>query len=417
MSANPARSRTQRALQFIGAAVVVVGIVGVAVAAFALSYDAIRSVGIAANIRESWAWMLPVSIDGAMAVATVAVLLLKHLRKPTGWPWFVAAVGFVVSAGCNALHAQLHGGRKPLPDEFAVAVSVVPPLMLLLSVELLAVLTKTLGMRGSEQSTEQKTEQKAEQVPAGGPNRSPRTGEQTALLVPPVRPDRGRADLSARTEQVASRNLTAGIEQVPDRNLFARPEPVEQTRSDARTGLAEQANRPEPARPVSSLPTGSEQARDLPEQTEQIAEQAGPVAEQTGGHARGQNAEQVELLGGEQTEQTDGGRTGQSEQVDTEQTEQTEQVGSEQTEEQTEQTGGQNGEQRTEQVDERPRPDDELIAILREQAAEQIADRSLSRYRVEKLTGASSRQAGRLLDVVLTAEQSSGQTALAAASR
>lgn len=342
-------TRTQRTLAVIGAAIVVAGTVAVSVAAFTLSYDAIRSVGVAANIRPSWAWMLPVSVDGAMAVATVAVLLLRHVGRRTAYPWLVVAIGFVVSAGCNALHASLGGGRELLPAGFAVAVSVVPPLMLLLSIELLAVLTKALGLRDGEQVPGQTGGQTA--------NSPARTGEQVNLPAPPVRPDSPRTDAPAWREQTANRLL---------------PAPAEQARTEALPAHSEQVDRPEPVRPRPAPDPRREHARDLREQAEQNGEQA-----------PGQAPEQV---------REQAARTG-------------EQVGGGQTEQAPEQRGEQVGEQTGEQVEERPRPDDELIAVLRERAAEQIADRSLTRYRVEKITGASGRQAGRLLDAVLSAEQ------------
>lgn len=54
-----------------------------------------------------------------------------------------------------------------------------------------------------------------------------------------------------------------------------------------------------------------------------------------------------------------------------------------------------------------PRTDAELLAELR---AQDLDLSTLTRYRVEKLTGAASRQAQRLLDVLLTAPEQTAQT-------
>lgn len=321
MSAPAKQSRARRALAYIGAAVVVVGTLGVAVAAFTLSYDAIRSVGIAANTRPSWAWMLPVSIDGAMGVATVAVLLLKQLGRSTWYPWVVVATGVLVSAGCNGLHAGGSGGEVELPGDSARAVGVIPPLMLALSVHLLAVLVKALS--GGQ----------------AGPDSDLSAPEQVAPTTFVTQADSPRTGAPEQTGQVP---------------LSAPPPAL----SASRTGRTEQASVVEPVRKPAPRPVRTEQVADLPGPTEQ-------VGEQTGEQDPGQDGEQTEV---------------------------------------------------------RRRPDAELIALVREQAAEQIADGTLKRYRVEQLTGAHGRQANRVLSAVMsgseqTTEQTTEQTELAGASR
>ncbi len=128
------------ALGILAGAIATIGTVSVAVAGFALSYDAIRAVGIAAHIRESWAWLLPVSVDGAMAVATVAAVVLRHATGRTPrYPWFVVIAGAAISIVCNGLHAT-----GTLLDNASVrfAVSSIPPIMLALSIHLLVVLVE-----------------------------------------------------------------------------------------------------------------------------------------------------------------------------------------------------------------------------------------------------------------------------------
>jgi hypothetical protein len=329
VSAPAGVSRARRALAFIGAVVVVAGTLAVAVAAFTLSYDAIRSVGIAANTRASWAWMLPVSIDGAMGVATVAVLLLKQLGRSTWYPWVVVATGVLVSAGCNGLHAGGEGGHLELPGQSARAVGVIPPLMLALSVHLLAVLVKALS--GSEQTRPNSD------LPA------PVEAEQAPLSAPLPPPIVARTGVTEQTGQFG-----------PDRSLDTGQNRVSTGVDTPRTGRTEQAPAAEPVRRPSPRPERTEHAPDLRGHAEQVAP----------------------LQAGQET-----GRD-------------------------------------SEQTEERPRPDDELITLVREQAAEQIADGTLKRYRVEKITGASARQANRVLDAVMSdREQDTEQTELAGASR
>ncbi|GAA3251284.1 DUF2637 domain-containing protein [Dactylosporangium siamense] len=325
MSAEPKVPRTRRALAVIGACVVVAGTLAVTVAAFTLSYDAIRSVGIAANTRPTWAWMLPVSIDGAMGVATVAVLLLKQLGRSTWYPWVVVAVGVLVSGGCNALHAGGRDGRVDLADDWARAVGVIPPIMLALSVHLLAVLVKELS--GSERAE---------------PGRSlPGTDDAEQSLAPTATPATnsmlpGTPEQTEQTEQ--TRTTT-----VPDRGLNEPSAPAcngQAARTEQMPTVATTQDRPRQA-------TRTEQTIDLGKQNRRLAKR-------TEGQGPGQDS---------------GQRTKRSR-----------------------------------------NNDEELIALVLTDAAEKVADGSLGRYDVEKLTGASMRQANRVLDAVRSRTEQTEQT-------
>ncbi len=126
------------ALGILAGTVAAAGTVAVAVAGFTLSYDAIRTVGISAHIRPGWAWLLPVSVDGAMAVATVAAVVVRQMTDRTAWyPWLVVVTGALISIACNGLHAT---GQLLDNDVVRFAVSAIPALMLTLSVHLLVTL-------------------------------------------------------------------------------------------------------------------------------------------------------------------------------------------------------------------------------------------------------------------------------------
>jgi hypothetical protein len=127
------------ALGVLAGGVAAVGTLAVAVAGFTLSYDAIRKVGIAAGIRPDWAWLLPVSIDGAMAVATVTAVVMQRMDRRAWYPWMVVIVGAAISIVCNGVHARMRDAIA-LDDWTAMAVSAIPALMLTLSVHLLVVL-------------------------------------------------------------------------------------------------------------------------------------------------------------------------------------------------------------------------------------------------------------------------------------
>jgi hypothetical protein len=137
---------TATALGVLAGLVATAGTLAVAVAGFTLSYDAIRRVGIAAGVRADWAWLLPVSIDGAMAVATVTAVVLRRMDRAAWYPWAVVLAGSGISIACNAVHARMRDAIA-LDDRTAMAVSAIPALMLALSVHLLVVLVDAAARR------------------------------------------------------------------------------------------------------------------------------------------------------------------------------------------------------------------------------------------------------------------------------
>lgn len=149
-----ARTRTSRLLSAVAGTVAVAGILGVVVAAFALSFDAIRAVAVAAHIRASIAWLFPVAVDGAMSVATVCAVVLRARGRSAAYPWAVVLFGAAVSVIANGLHAWVDGGSVALPAPWAVALSSVPPLLLALSIHLLIVLALSVSDSDTSASTE-----------------------------------------------------------------------------------------------------------------------------------------------------------------------------------------------------------------------------------------------------------------------
>lgn len=136
------------ALGIVAGIVATAGTIAVAVAGFALSFDAITSVARASHIRADIAWMYPVTVDGSMAVATVVAVVLHRMRQPVWYPWLVVIWGVAVSIGCNGLHAY-QGGSGTLPPAWAVVVSAVPAANLALSVHLLVTLVEAVARRAS----------------------------------------------------------------------------------------------------------------------------------------------------------------------------------------------------------------------------------------------------------------------------
>lgn len=145
-----ARPWTQLALGITAGTIASLGIIGVTSGGFALSFDAIRTVARAAHINTHLDWMLPVTIDGAMAVASVTAIVMKRMGGQPWYPWVVVIANVLISVGCNALHAYQGGGEKPLPGGWAMAVSAIPAVNLALSLHLAIELVMAIMKRGEK---------------------------------------------------------------------------------------------------------------------------------------------------------------------------------------------------------------------------------------------------------------------------
>lgn len=176
------------------------GTLAVAVAGFTLSYDAIRKVGVAAGVRVDWAWLLPVSIDGAMAVATVTAVVMSRMGRRNWYPWAVVIVGASISIACNAVHAQMRDAIQ-LGDETAMAVSAIPAVMLALSVHLLVVLIDAAAraLSGEDETRDSVTE--PVEIPAVTPAA---LGVPEPIVAAPRR-TAGRPSGAAKVARVAAR--------------------------------------------------------------------------------------------------------------------------------------------------------------------------------------------------------------------
>ncbi|MGX1762647.1 DUF2637 domain-containing protein [Streptomyces lydicus] len=116
-------------------AVVIITVIGVA--AFVLSFAALRDLAILANTPKRWAWLFPVIVDGTIIQATVGALVLAK-SKERRWFLWVLAVGAVVSVAGNSLHAVAAG--RILPGWAAALVAAIAPISLLVDTHGLAVL-------------------------------------------------------------------------------------------------------------------------------------------------------------------------------------------------------------------------------------------------------------------------------------
>lgn len=196
--------------------------ISVVSAAFALSFDAISTVGGMAGITESITWLMPVCIDGAIIVGTVA-WVWKHVNG-RGWraliyPVVVVLAGTAMSIWLNALHAQhFHAGAaslEPLGEHTAMIVAAAPAAFLAVIVHLVADLVSDLIPRPADERAPAESAQLNAATSEHDPERRPERHDEPAASTEPT------------TVRVAER---ASAEHVIEQTPVAKPSiPAEQT--------------------------------------------------------------------------------------------------------------------------------------------------------------------------------------------
>ncbi len=100
-----------------------------ALAAFVLSFDALRHLAAGNGIAGGMAWLYPAIIDGAIIIFSLSVLQASLNQDKTLYPWALVAVFTVLSVALNIVHA---------PQDFLPRIlAAIPPVALFLSFELL----------------------------------------------------------------------------------------------------------------------------------------------------------------------------------------------------------------------------------------------------------------------------------------
>jgi hypothetical protein len=183
------RAVVQLALGVAAGIVAALGTIAVAVTSFTLSFDAITAVAKAAHIRSSIAWMMPVTVDGAMLVATVAAIVMHHIgrgRRAVAYPWTVVIIGAGISIACNAAHAT--GQTSPdgvvalaINGPARMAISAIPAVMATLSVHLLITLIEAFGAMAG---------------PAPSAGTAPTAGDRTAPVAHRTAPPQAGASVN-----------------------------------------------------------------------------------------------------------------------------------------------------------------------------------------------------------------------------
>jgi hypothetical protein len=105
------------------------GVIGLAVAGFAMSYDALHSLALAQDVPATLAWLWPLVVDGFIVVASLSVVRAVADGRLARYPWLLVLTFSTISITFNVVHAA--------PTVVARFVAAIPPAALVLSFELL----------------------------------------------------------------------------------------------------------------------------------------------------------------------------------------------------------------------------------------------------------------------------------------
>lgn len=116
----------------------VVGVLSVALTAAVISFFHVRDIALEAGESELVAWLLPISIDGAIAAAAAVILADSRAgRRPGLLTWLFLVLGLCASLAANVASAE--------PTLTARAVAIWPPIALALGIEVLSSLARRTG--------------------------------------------------------------------------------------------------------------------------------------------------------------------------------------------------------------------------------------------------------------------------------
>lgn len=138
-----------RSLHILRNTIVSVGIAGVALAAFRLSFDAQTILAIASGANPGLGWIYPLTVDAAIVIVTLIALWSDDLAKKLRiYLWSALGLWTAASVAGNALHIlALPGGRVTVPEPLAIAVNTVPAVTLFLTIH---IATTTVFRRRAE---------------------------------------------------------------------------------------------------------------------------------------------------------------------------------------------------------------------------------------------------------------------------
>jgi hypothetical protein len=127
-----------RKLHILRNTIVSVGIAGVALAAFRLSFDAQTILAVASGAAPALGWIYPLTVDAAIVIVSLIRMWSEDLGKKLGaYLWSALGLWTAASVAGNALHIlALPDGRVTVPEPIAIAVNTVPAVTLFLTIHI-----------------------------------------------------------------------------------------------------------------------------------------------------------------------------------------------------------------------------------------------------------------------------------------
>jgi hypothetical protein len=215
---------TQTPHRQTGRMTAILGVATVAATAAVISFSHVQALARTAGEPELTAWLLPLSIDGAIAAAAAVVLAdSKAGRRTTFLTWLMLALGLAASLAANIASAQ--------PTWTARAVAAWPPIALALGIEVLASMSRRSGPMATARPAAPVAASRSVSTPASPPHPSgpstpapadakpgparPSTSEQLHLVdrpapAKPSRPAAERTEDDQAIEVIRRLDQTAG---------------------------------------------------------------------------------------------------------------------------------------------------------------------------------------------------------------
>ena len=130
--------------------------VAIALMAFILSFDALRTLAVACGVQPGLSWMFPLIIDAPVLAFTWATWVFKTRGLGQAYPWAMLLVFSAVSLVGNALHAHpVETNGLLLPDWGASLLMTMPPVALLATSHMIVrAASRSFDMDGPEPAAE-----------------------------------------------------------------------------------------------------------------------------------------------------------------------------------------------------------------------------------------------------------------------
>lgn len=240
--------------------------VAIALMAFILSFDALRTLAVACGVQPGLSWMFPLIIDAPVLAFTWATWVFKTRGLGQAYPWAMLLVFSAVSLVGNALHAHpVETNGLLLPDWGASLLMTMPPVALLATSHMIVrAASRSFDMDGPEPAAEAVPDVPRDMDdPAPAPGAPAETGAAAeAVETAPVAPPEVPRDTDGPETVSEAPAETGAARWHPD---FSAPIPAP---------MPEPEPTPEPApeptsEPESEAPAESDSESDAPETLEE----------------------------------------------------------------------------------------------------------------------------------------------------